>query len=265
MEYLGSAYAGFQRQGERKTVQLTLERAISAVTQEDVRVVGSGRTDAGAHAIGQVIAFSTESALPPEVLCRAINAHLPFDIAVTSVADVEPDFHPRHGASSRTYRYLIWNRQIRSPLWIGRAAHIKARLDERAMDEAAQLLVGRHDFGAFVPTAQQGSRERAMDSTSCRRDGHLVIVDLTATGFMRQMVRALVGTLVRVGMGAIGAADFQRILCSRDRSRAGVTMPACGLYLLGVQFGPSSLVQGGMTKSTIEALDESALHIEEMI
>lgn len=248
VEYVGTGYAGFQRQPGKVTVQATLEKAISAVTQEDVRVVGSGRTDAGAHAVHQVVAFSTSSALPAETLHRAINAHLPADVAVMSARDVADDFHPRFDATSRTYRYLIWNRETRSPFWRERAAHVSRPLDERAMNAAAQALIGTHDFASFVPTALEGSHERRMDSARCWRDGDLVIVELQGSGFMRQMVRSIVGTLLRVGLGKSSPAAVGEILASRNHELAGTTAPACGLYLYDVHYA----AEGSATPQEME-------------
>jgi tRNA pseudouridine38-40 synthase len=217
-------------------VQDTLERAIAAVTQEKIKVVASGRTDAGAHALAQVIAFSTRSALPTHVLARAVNAHLPGDVAVTDVSDVPPDFHPRYDALLRAYRYLIWNRPVRSPFMVGRAAHVTYPLDHEAMNVAAAFLRGEQDFSAFVPASFSGSRIRTIRRAECRREGELVALDLEGTGFLRQMVRSIAGTLVEVGSGKLQPAAFRDILLSRDRRRAGRTMPACGLYLREVIF-----------------------------
>jgi tRNA pseudouridine38-40 synthase len=240
VEYVGAAYAGFQRQPGKMTVQGTVERAIEAVVGEPVRVDGSGRTDAGAHAAAQVIAFSTESGLSPAVLGRAINAHLPRDIAVTQVEEAAPGFHPRHDAQSRVYRYLIWNRPVRSPFWQGRAAHVSFPLDVQRMHQALQQIVGRRDFGAFVAANAHGSRTRTLYHASCRREGDLVIVELEADGFLKQMVRAIVGTLIRVGGGRLDLPDFRRVADSGDRAQAGPTAPAEGLYLAGVNYGYST-------------------------
>jgi tRNA pseudouridine38-40 synthase len=222
-------------------VQAVLEDAISAVTQHRPRVLGSGRTDAGAHATRQVTAFSTTSSLPSETLARAINAHLPADIAVTEACDVSPDFHPRFDASARTYCYVIWNRKVRSPFFYKRAAHVAFSLDETSMDEAAQLLVGRHNMGAFVPVQTSGTREREIFRAGCSRHGDVVIVRIEGTGFMRQMVRAIAGTLIRVGGGRMSKAEFGEVLTSESRNRAAATAPACGLYLVNVRYGSGSL------------------------
>lgn len=199
-------------------------------------MVGSGRTDAGAHALYQVVSFDTRSRLAPQTLLRALNARLPRDIAITGARDVASTFHPRHDAASRVYRYVIWNRAVRSPLWRGRAAHVARRLDVPAMDAAAQTLIGVHDFSAFVATNVSKNRERGLLRAGCRRDGDLVMIELEATGFMRQMVRSIAGTLIRVGLGKLDVPAVRSILQSRDRSRAGETAPAYGLYLIDVRY-----------------------------
>jgi tRNA pseudouridine38-40 synthase len=219
-----------------RTVQGVLEEAVEAVTQERTRIVGSGRTDAGAHALGQVVAFSTSSVLPADTLVRAINAHLPVDVAVVDAQDVDLEFHPRFDARSRVYRYLIWNRPVRSPHWTGHAMYIPGRLDVASMNEAAGLLVGCHDFSAFVPVQQDGSRVRAVSAATVRREGDLVVFEIEATGFMKQMVRSIAGTLIRVGRGKVPAGDITRILTSKERTMAGDTAPAHGLYLVDVRY-----------------------------
>lgn len=236
MEYLGAAYAGFQSQPNKVTVQTTLETALSQVIGENIRIDGSGRTDAGAHACAQIIAFSTDSHMSEDTMRSAVNARLPFDIAVTRVSEVPSDYHPRFDAVSRTYRYLIWNRPVRSPFYQGRAAHVKKILDAERMNEALKLLCGRHDLGAFVPVRHQGSRERVIFSATCHREGDLVMMEIEATGFMRQMMRAIAGTAIRVGMDTLDLEGFARVLASTDRLQAGDTAPACGLYLVKVSY-----------------------------
>jgi tRNA pseudouridine38-40 synthase len=223
-------------QPDRITVQSTLETAITKIVQEPVRIVGSGRTDAKAHAALQVVAFSTVTRLECKTLAHAVNAVLPGDIAVTAASDVDPEFDPRRDATSRTYRYLIWNRPVRSPFMMERALQVGHHLDEHAMHLAAQRLLGRHDLSAFVPKRTEGTRERTVFAASCSREGHIVAIDLEATGFMRQMARAIAGTLVRVGAGKLTPDDFATILRARDRAGAGDTAPACGLYLMRVKY-----------------------------
>jgi len=204
--------------------------------REDIQVAGSGRTDAGAHAVSQVVAFTTSSALPAETMRRAANAVLPRSIALVEARDAVPSFHPRVDARSRTYCYLIWNRATRSPFWEERATHVKRLLDESTMNAAAQYLVGLHDFSTFVPNALEGQRVRRIDRAVCRRDRDLVMVELQGSGFMRQMVRSMAGTLVRVGLGKMTSAEFSDVLRSGERKAAGDTLPACGLYLVDVQY-----------------------------
>lgn len=236
VEYVGTAYAGFQRQPGKVTVQSALEHAIEAATGERVRLIGSGRTDAGAHAYGQVVAFSTSSALPPDKLSRAINAHLPDDIAVWRAGAVSDSFHPRFDARSRTYRYVIWNRPIRSPFVARRAAHVKQPLDVEAMDAAAALLAGSHDFGAFIPVATSGDRRRTVFEAQCWRDGALVQFEIEASGYMRQMIRSMAGTLILVGSGRLTVDGFRDVLLAADRRHRGPTAPAHGLYLVRVRY-----------------------------
>lgn len=235
---MGTSYAGFQSQPGKATVQSVLESAIGRVTGENVGIIGSGRTDAGAHARAQVIAFSTESSLPAAVLGRAINAYLPDDITVISIAEADKAFHPRFDARSRAYRYLIWNRSTPSPFWVGRAMFVRRQLDVATMADAARLLEGTHNFGAFVASTAPGDRTRTMYSARCWREDDLVVIELEATGFMQQMVRAITGTLVRVGLGKLTPREFSAILASHDRVQAGETAPAYGLYLMRVQYAP---------------------------
>lgn len=217
-------------------MQGTLEGALQAVTGESASISASGRIDAGAHATHQVIAFSTRSELPREKLLRAINANLPRDIALITIAEVDADFNPRAHATGRRYRYLIWNREIRSPFYEGRAAHVRQRLDETAMQDAAGALVGDHDFSAFVTVRDTSERRRRMYRAECWREGDLVIVELEASGFMRQMVRCIVGTLIQIGKGKLPSAAMAEILRSGDRRRAGDTAPAKGLHLVAVHY-----------------------------
>jgi len=236
MEYLGTGYAGFQRQPGKITVQGTLEETIEDVTGESVTLTASGRTDAGAHARHQVISFTTESGLSAEAMLNSLNSRLPQDLVITSLREVDLDFHVRFDAKSRTYQYLIWNRNVRSPFWLGRAAHVKQPLDADLMDRAAQALVGLQDMSAFIPAAYDGDSKRAVYRANVDRDGNLVTIEIEASGFMRQMVRATAGTLIRVGLGLLSVEEFKNILSSRRRELAGDTAPAEGLYLVDVRY-----------------------------
>jgi len=232
-------------------VQAELERAIESVTGKLPRITAAGRTDAGAHALGQVIAFGTESHLPEESLELAINARLPRDIVVRDLREVAHSFHPRFDARSRTYRYVIWNAPQRSPLLSDRAAHIRKPLDVERMNRALRLIVGRHDFTTFVSSSAVGRRMREIICASVERHGGEIWVELEGNGFMRQMIRSIVGTLIDVGLGRISVEEFDEIARSGDRSRAGATAPARGLYLLSVQYA--------------EEADRRSAHAEELL
>lgn len=236
VEYVGTAYVGFQRQPGAMSVQGALESAVKAVTGETVTVSASGRTDAGAHALAQIVSFTTASAMPSQDVCHALNAHLPNDIAVIYARDVAPSFHPRFDADRRTYRYLIWNRPIRSPFWRERAAHIRKALDVAVMDQAAGTLIGRLDVRAFVPSRLDGEKVRQVHAARCWREDDLVLIELEASGFMRQMVRAIAGTLIRVGQGSLSLDGFASVVAAGERHAAGETAPACGLYLVRVNY-----------------------------
>ncbi|MDH4209270.1 MAG: tRNA pseudouridine(38-40) synthase TruA [Anaerolineae bacterium] len=236
VEYDGTAYAGFQHQPGSPTIQDELERALSEVTQEQLKVVGAGRTDAGTHARGQVIHFLTGWKRSLEELHRAGNALLPSDIAIKGMAEVPGDFHARFSALTREYRYTILNREIRSPLERQYSFHYGQPLDEGAMGEALQGLVGTHDFASFGQPTQGDVTVRDVLRADCIRQGEHIHVDITANAFLRHMVRAIVGTLLLVGRGALRPADVKDILEAGDRSQAGPPAPAHGLCLVRVNY-----------------------------
>jgi len=240
VQYDGTEFAGFQIQVGRRTVQEVLETALHQVTGEGTRVAGAGRTDSGVHATGQVISFETRSSLNAQVLKRAMNAVLPDDVAIASAADAPAGFHARFSAKSRAYRYTVWNGRER--LVIGReyAYSWRAYLDDAAMDRAAALLVGRHDFAAFAGASHSVDKPsntvRALFRLHCWREDQRVLIEAAADAFLPHMVRNLVGTLMLVGTGLRMAEDVNEILASRDRRRAGRTVPAKGLCLTRVQY-----------------------------
>ncbi|MGH2459007.1 MAG: tRNA pseudouridine(38-40) synthase TruA [Chloroflexota bacterium] len=240
VQYDGTDFAGFQVQVERRTVQGVLEAALGQVTGEDARMAGAGRTDSGVHALGQVISFETRSPLKASVLQRAMNAELPEDVVIVSAADASPGFHARFSARSRAYRYRIWNGPQR--LAIGRqyVYSWRAFLDAGAMDRAAALLVGRHDFAAFAGASRSAERPsgtvRTLFRLHCWREDQWVQVEAVANAFLPRMVRNLVGTLLLVGSGRLPTGGVEEILASGDRRRAGRTAPAKGLCLTRVQY-----------------------------
>ena len=233
MAYDGTRYAGFQVQPNAPTVQAELERALSIVCDEAVRVTGAGRTDTGVHASGQVIDFRTASALDGATIGRGVNALLPEDIAVSGLGPAAEDFHARFSATGRTYEYRIRNAPERDPLERLREHHVDAALDVPAMREASASLLGRKDFSAFA--AGPGG-VRTIRSAEWCSEGSLVRFEITADAFLRGMVRAIVGTFLWVGRGKIDGAAFARIVDTRDRAKAGPSAPANGLCLVDVEY-----------------------------
>jgi tRNA pseudouridine38-40 synthase len=236
VEYDGTRYAGFQQQPHVLTIQGEMERALREVTQEEAKIVGAGRTDAGVHASGQVIHFLTGWKRALEELHRAFNAVLSPDIAIKEMTVAMPDFHARFSAVTRAYRYTILNQPVRSPLEALYAYHYEHHLDAAAMGQALECLVGTHDFASFGQPTQGESTLRDVLRASCSREGSHIHVDLTANAFLRHMARAIVGTLLLVGRGVLHAEDMKAILAAKDRSQAGPPAPAHGLCLVRVNY-----------------------------
>jgi len=237
VEYDGTDYLGFQLQAQGPTVQGEIERALTAVSQQEgVRIIGAGRTDAGVHAQGQVIAFSTGWRHPIEELQRALNAVLPADIAVRELGPAVKDFHPRFDAVSREYRYTIFNQRLRSPLARRFAYHFSRPLDVAALNEAAGVLVGSQDFASFGRAPQGDNTVREVCRAQWTPEEPFVYCDIVANAFLYRMVRSLVGTLLLVGTGVLSPEGFEEILRSADRSRAGQVAVARGLCLMKVNY-----------------------------
>jgi tRNA pseudouridine38-40 synthase len=239
VEYDGTAYHGWQLQKDVPTIQGEMEKALERILGTPTRVHGSGRTDAGVHAVGQVAHFISNWSHPTEELCRACNALLPEDITVRSLEHAAEDFHARHSTHSKTYVYRILNLPLRSPLLRLYSWHIPYPLDSNSMEAAAAHLVGTHDFAAFgAPTEGTPSTVREVLQVAWDRDevGGVVQFTICATGFLRYMVRCLVGTLVLVGRKKITPEDFLEILKSRERSKSGPSAPPQGLCLKSVQY-----------------------------
>jgi len=238
LEYDGAAFAGWQVQPDRPTVQGALETAIARVVGRRVRVVGAGRTDAGVHAEGQVASARLETALGAERLRLALNGVLPPGVAVVAAAEAPDDFHARRDARAKRYRYAIWNGPTRSPLRAARAWCLQRPLDLAAMREAAAALVGTHDFASFQTAGSEvATTERTLDRIDI--DGAAaaaIALGFEGSGFLRHMVRNLTGTLVEVGSRRRNAAEMPALLAARDRSRAGRTAPAHGLTLEWVRY-----------------------------
>jgi tRNA pseudouridine38-40 synthase len=240
IEYDGSRFCGWQFQENGRSVQGAVEAAISSVADHDVRVTCAGRTDAGAHAIGQVGHFDTLSERPGRAWTMGVNSCLPADIAVSWASGVSDDFHARFSAVARSYRYVILNQALRSPLLAERAWWYHRPLDADVMQTAAELLVGEHDFSAFrAAECQAHSPVREVLAVRISRDGPLVAVDITANAFLHHMVRNITGTLVHIGRGEAPPSWMAEVLEGRDRGGAGMMAPAQGLYFLHVDYRPA--------------------------
>lgn len=237
VEYDGADYFGFQFQPGVPTVQGELERVLEKIVKERVTVYGSGRTDAGVHAAGQVISFRTECGIPIDRVCVAMNTLLPRDIAAVDACEVAGDFHARYSAKSRLYRYDILNRELRSALEGRYCWHIAKSLDVDAMREAAGCLIGVHDFSSFE-CAGSGAKTsvREMMSIELRESGEHILIETRANAFLRSMVRNIVGTLAEVGLGKTPSSEVVTILESRTRCAAGKTAPPQGLCLVEVEY-----------------------------
>ena len=243
LSYDGTRLVGWQRQAAGDSVQGVLEDALARFEGGPVTVHGAGRTDAGVHALGQVASVEVTFAHDAGMLARALNAQLPEDVRVLAVEDAAPGFHARFDARSKTYRYCIGNGPVASPFERAFVWHVPQPLDLDAMRQAAACLLGRHDFSAFrsigteVPDAVRTLHASAIVETAGAGDGgRLLTYEVTGDGFLRHMVRAIVGTLVEVGRGWRDPAQMDALLQSRDRARAGATAPPHGLFLVRVVY-----------------------------
>jgi len=243
LEYDGSAYAGWQSQAHAKSLQATVEAALGFVAGAPLAAVCAGRTDAGVHALGQVIHFDTAARRTPRAWVLGANTRLPPDISLQWAGEVAGDFHARHTALRRIYRYHILNRSARSALGAGRTAWIHKALDVDAMRGAAQVLVGEHDFSAFRSVeCQSKSKMRRVERISVEQHGDSLCIEISANAYLHHMVRNIVGTLLEVQSGSDPRCAMKRILESRDRRLAGATAPAAGLYLWRVEYPPAHAI-----------------------
>jgi tRNA pseudouridine38-40 synthase len=238
--YEGTRYSGFGIQPGQLTVQEVLEEALARSLGEQIRVAAAGRTDAGVHASGQVVSFTTSGRLKPAELVRAVNAHLPDDVLVEAAAEMPPEFDARRTALRRHYRYLIWNDRL-PDLWLRRWSwHVSDHLDSKSMDEAAQLLRGEHDFASFAGGLAQEpagrSTIRSVERVVWWQTGSLIVFEIVANAFLRHMVRGIVGTLVQVGRGRLDSAQFGKMIAVADRRQGGPNAPPHGLMLFGVTY-----------------------------
>ncbi len=236
-EYDGTAYAGWQVQPNGLSVQEVVEQALARVLGESVRLHSSGRTDAGVHARGMVAHFVTSRQLPMSAYREGVNRLLPKDIAVKEALEVDDDFHARFSARGKWYRYTICNSAVRSPLMERFAWHVRGPLAHQAMAEAAVAFEGRHDFSAFRSSGCEArTTEREVFSLDVCRIEELVHVDVKGAGFLRNMVRVMVGTLVDVGQGKRPSGEIKQLLDSGCRKQSGRTAPPQGLCLMNVWY-----------------------------
>jgi tRNA pseudouridine38-40 synthase len=266
LAYDGTGFVGWQRQASGTSIQGLLEDALRELDGRLVTVVGAGRTDAGVHALGQVAAFSIDRAIGADVLMRAVNARLPPAVRIVAAEEAPPGFHPRFSARKKTYRYRIWNGEVISPFERQYAWHITGVLDVERMASAARLVEGRHDFAAFQAAGsetQTTEREVFSSRVVCARSAglkpratyspydaydprsaelqlrerrELIHYEITGDGFLRHMVRTIVGTLVEIGRGRRSVESIAETIRTRDRGAAGATAPPEGLFLVAVSY-----------------------------
>lgn len=238
LEYDGTAYHGWQRQANGLSIQQVLEEKIAVMTGERVKVIGSGRTDAGVHALGQIAHFKTASTIPDIHFLKGINSLLPRDIVVKDIQEVDLSFHARYDAKSKVYRYQVVNGPVRPVMLRQYAWFVPGRLNLEQMSDAAVYFMGTHDFSSFCST-HSDAPDHVRTVTDIQVDAGtlgLVKIEMEADGFLRHMVRAIVGTLVEVGRGKRSVSDMQAILHAKDRRLGGMTAPPRGLFLKEVKY-----------------------------
>lgn len=236
--YDGTGYFGWQRQLDRPTIQGTIEEKIGLMVGSPVTLIGSGRTDAGVHAFHQVANFRVSTTLTPPVFFKGLNSLLPENITIKQAEYAAPGFHARYDAKSKVYEYRIYNEDLRSPFLRHYAWHITRRVDIRPMQECLDIISGTHDFSAFC-SAGDGTTDpvRTMIQAALSiEEGNLLIFEFEANGFLRHMVRNIMGTVAKAGLGEIGVNRFQEILESKDRNMAPAKAPPGGLYLKDVRY-----------------------------
>jgi len=244
IEYDGTDFAGFQIQRGKRTVQAEICQAVQKITQEKVSVVGASRTDAGAHATGQVVHFRTNCRIPVERVPAALNSVLPRDIAARWAWEADESFHARYSARSRVYRYTVWNHPVRSALMERYAYRVSQPLNIEAMQEATVYLVGKHDFAAFASEVKRYRNTlREVYSAQLRARPPLVWLRIEADGFLQGMVRAIMGTLIEVGLGKRAPETMVQLLQSGTRQKAGFNVPAHGLCLVRVNYDRSAILR----------------------
>lgn len=235
--YDGTNYHGWQLQSNGETIESVLNRTLSQLLGEEITVIGASRTDAGVHSNGNAAVFDTETRIPADKIAYALNQRLPEDIVIQGSRQVAPDFHPRHCDSRKTYEYRILNRTFPLPMRRRDTYFYHYELDVEKMRQAAVYLVGEHDFKSFCSTAAVvETTVRTLYDLTVEREGDMITIRATGSGFLYNMVRIIAGTLIEVGNGRRAPEEMEDILCARSREAAGPTAPACGLTMLGIVF-----------------------------
>lgn len=237
IEYDGKEFNGWQKQPNKLNIQGNLEKVISDLTKEEIEIIGSGRTDAGVHALGQVANFKTNSNIPIEKFAIAINSRIKQSIRIKKAEEVDERFHSRYNCKRKTYRYIINTSETGSAIYRNLEYNIKMQLDVKKMQEAVKFFIGEHDFSAFKSSGTSSkSSVRTIYNAKVEQDGERIIIELTGNGFLYNMVRIISGTLVEVGLNKIKPEDITKIIESKNRQNAGKTLPPCGLYLVSVEY-----------------------------
>ena len=236
IQYNGANYCGWQKQPNSLGIQGTIEKAIFDITKEEVKITGSGRTDAGVHALGQVANFKLNSDIPSGKIPNALNSKLPKDISIIECKEVDDEFHARYNAKGKRYRYLIYNSPYRSPIYKDTSYHVKYELDFDKMCKEAKSLIGTHDFKGFMSSGSSVIvTVRTIYDIEIIKEDDLITIEVEGSGFLYNMVRIIVGTLVDIGRGRI-EDNLSEIINSKSRSKTGHTAPAHGLFLKKVDY-----------------------------
>lgn len=237
IEYDGKDFNGWQKQPTKLNIQGEIERAIEQITGEKVDLIASGRTDAGVHSLGQIANFKTESKLPIEKFPVALNSKLKKTIRIQNAEEVEENFHSRYSCKQKTYRYIINNSKEGSAIYRNLEYHMPIKLDIKSMEKAIKYFEGEHDFKGFKASGTSSKNSvRKIYKAEIKKDGDRILIELTGSGFLYNMVRIIAGTIVEVGLGKIKPEDIPDIIESKDRTKAGKTLPPYALYLVKVEY-----------------------------
>ena len=236
IEYNGTNFYGWQSQPDKPTIQKTIEAALEKILNHKVSLIGAGRTDGGVHALGQIANFTTTNFILPSKLLKGLNSLLPMDIVVKSIQEVDKNFHSQYHAKSRVYEYHVWNHPIHSVFFHSFCWHIRKKLPLDPMKEAVKFILGKHNFASFQAAGCDRNPVREVLQCSFKINNPRIIFSIEADGFLRHMVRNIMGTFFDVGKGKLKVSDFKQILEEKDRTKAGITAPAKGLSLKEIKY-----------------------------